>query len=145
IGRWLAIARAEGVGDRVLFVGRRPRAALRCYYSAADLFLTTPWYEPFGITPLEAMASGTPVIGANVGGIKFSVRDGETGYLVPPEDPELLAERVAHLYQTPKLLTVFRRMAIRRANDLFTWQKVGSMVASLYEDVIRASQPTSAA
>jgi len=145
IARLQSIVRAEGVEDHVTFVGRRGRDALKYYYSAADLFLTTPWYEPFGITPLEAMASGTPVIGANVGGIKFSVRDGETGYLVPPEDPELLAERVAHLYQTPKLLTVFRRMAIRRANDLFTWQKVGSMVASLYEDVIRASQPTSAA
>src|SRR5205085_12063424 len=106
IGRWLAIARAEGVGDRVLFVGRRPRAALRCYYSAADLFLTTPWYEPFGITPLEAMACGTPVIGANVGGIKFSVRDGETGYLVPPRDHLAVAERLAHLYRHTRIRDV---------------------------------------
>src|SRR5204862_3757898 len=101
----------------------------------------TPWYEPFGITPVEAMACGTPVVGANVGGIKFTVRDGETGYLVPPEDPDALAERLAHLHTHPKLLSVFRRQPIRRANDLFTWHKVTNAVAALYEDVLAASQP----
>src|SRR5205814_8009319 len=92
IGRLQEIARAEGVGDRILFAGRQSRDRLKLYYSAADVFVTTPWYEPFGITPLEAMACATPVVGSNVGGIKFTVRDGETGYLVPPGNPEALAE-----------------------------------------------------
>ncbi len=60
----------EGVADAVTFVGSRGRAELRDYYSAADVFVSTPWYEPFGITPVEAMACGTPVIGSAVGGIK---------------------------------------------------------------------------
>jgi D-inositol-3-phosphate glycosyltransferase len=141
IGRLQEIARAEGVADRVTFTGRKGREALKYYYSAADIFVTTPWYEPFGITPLEAMACGTPVVGANVGGIKFTVRDGETGYLVPPNDPDALAERIAHLYRHPKLMSVYRRQAIRRANDLFTWQKVANAMAALYEDVLAASQP----
>ncbi len=141
IGRLQAIARAEGIADHVTFVGRKGREALKYYYSAADIFVTTPWYEPFGITPLEAMACGTPVVGANVGGIKFTVRDGETGYLVPPNDPDALAERLAHLYQHPKLMSVYRRQAIRRANDLFTWQKVTNAVAALYEEVIAATRP----
>jgi D-inositol-3-phosphate glycosyltransferase len=141
IGRLQAIAEAEGIEDAVTFVGRKGRDALKYYYSAADVFVTTPWYEPFGITPVEAMACGTPVIGANVGGVKFSVRDGETGYLVPPNDPDRLAERLAHLYQHPKLLSVFRRQATRRANDLFTWQHVANGVASLYDDVIAARHP----
>jgi phosphoheptose isomerase len=76
-----------------------------------------------------------------VGGIKFTVRDGETGYLVPPDDPKALAERLAHLYKHPKLLALFRRQAIRRVNDLFTWQKVTSAVAALYEEVLAARQP----
>ena len=63
----------------------RPRRNLQHFYSAADVFVTTPWYEPFGITPLEAMACGTPVIGADVGGIRYSVADGVTGLLVPPK------------------------------------------------------------
>ncbi|MBF6599137.1 MAG: glycosyltransferase [Dehalococcoidia bacterium] len=141
LGRLRGVARTEGVADDVQFVGRRGRDALKYYYSAADIFVTTPWYEPFGITPVEAMACGTPVVGANVGGIKFTVRDGETGYLVPPNDPDALAERLSHLYRHPKLLSVFRYQAVRRVNDLFTWRKVGDSVALLYEDVLAAARP----
>jgi glycosyltransferase involved in cell wall biosynthesis/phosphoheptose isomerase len=140
IGVLQAIAREEGVADLVTFTGRRGRETLKYYYSAADVFVTVPWYEPFGITPVEAMACGTPVVGANVGGIKFTVRDGETGYLVPPKEPEMLAERLAHLYAHPKLMSVLSRQAIRRANDLFTWQKVAAAVAAVYEEVRAASQ-----
>src|SRR5207248_795288 len=106
IGRLQALAAEEGVRELVTFVGRRGRETLKYYYSAADIFVTVPWYEPFGITPVEAMACGTPVIGSNVGGIKFTVRDGETGYLIPPNDPVALAERLAYLYEHPKLRSV---------------------------------------
>jgi D-inositol-3-phosphate glycosyltransferase len=143
IGRLQQIAKEEGVLDRVIFAGRRGRDVLKYYYSAADIFITTPWYEPFGITPVEAMACGTPVIGANVGGIKFTVRDGETGYLVAPDDPEAVAERIAHLYNHPKLLSVFRQQAINRANALFTWQRVTNAMAALFEQVLAANQPES--
>jgi glycosyltransferase involved in cell wall biosynthesis/phosphoheptose isomerase len=136
IGRLREVAREEGVEELVTFVGRRGREALKLYYSAADVFVTVPWYEPFGITPVEAMACGTPVIGSNVGGIKYTVRDGETGYLVPPCDPERIAERLAYLYAHPKLMGLLSRQAIRRANDLFTWEKVASAVAGVYEDVL---------
>src|ERR687886_510592 len=121
----------------------RPRPGLQTRstsWGAADMFITTPWYEPFGITPLEAMACGTPVVGANVGGIKFSVRDGETGYLVPPSDPAALAERLAHLYRHPRLLSVLGRQAIRRVNDLFTWERVAGSMASLYDEVLVAQR-----
>jgi phosphoheptose isomerase len=131
----------EGVADRVTFVGRRGRDSLKYFYSAADVFLTTPWYEPFGITPVESMACGTPVVGSNVGGIKFTVRDGETGYLVPPEDADALAGRLLYLYQNPKVRGLLGRQAVRRANDLFTWQKVTNTIASLYEDVLVRSKP----
>jgi D-inositol-3-phosphate glycosyltransferase len=140
IMRLQMIAAELGVADQVTFVGRQGREVLKHYYSAADIFITTPWYEPFGITPIEAMACGTPVIGANVGGIKFTVRDGETGYLVPPNDPIALAERIAHLYQQPQLLNDFGQKAIHRANTLFTWQTVTTMMARLYEQVIAANQ-----
>ncbi|MDX2096793.1 MAG: glycosyltransferase [Leptolyngbyaceae cyanobacterium bins.59] len=141
LARLQAIATELGVGDRAAFVGRRGREVLKYYYSAADVFVTTPWYEPFGITPIEAMACGTPVIGSNVGGIKFTVRNGETGYLVPPNDPQAIADRIAHLYQHPSLLQRFQQQAIQRANELFTWQKVTHAVASLYEQVITSYHP----
>lgn len=140
IARLQQIAREEHITDQVTFVGRRGREVLKYYYSAADIFVTTPWYEPFGITPLEAMACGTPVIGSNVGGIKFTVRDGETGYLVAPKDPDGLAEKIAYLYANPKLLGVFSRQAIQRVNDLFTWNKVVKGLKALYEQVLADKQ-----
>jgi glycosyltransferase involved in cell wall biosynthesis/phosphoheptose isomerase len=136
IGRLQGVAREECVEELVTFVGRRGRETLKYYFSAADVFVTVPWYEPFGITPVEAMACGTPVVGSNVGGVKYSVRDGETGYLVPPKDPDLLAERLAHLYQHPKVMGLLSRQAVRRANDLFTWEKVTASVAAVYEEVV---------
>ncbi len=142
--RLQGIAEEEGVAHLVTFVGRRKREVLKYYYSAADVFISTPWYEPFGITPVEAMACGTPVIGSNVGGIKFTVRDGETGYLVPAEHPGALAERLAHVYAHPKVLALLRRQGIRRVNDLFTWQRVAASASELYESVIAAQRPRSA-
>src|SRR5262245_42499006 len=94
IARLRVIASEAGVADRVTFTGRRSRELLKLYYSAADAFVATPWYEPFGMTSVEAMAWGTPVVGARVGGIKCSVLAGLTGYLVPTSDPLALAARI---------------------------------------------------
>jgi D-inositol-3-phosphate glycosyltransferase len=129
------------VADAVTFVGSRGRQALRSFYGAADVFVSTPWYEPFGITPVEAMACGTPVVGSNVGGIKTTVRDGETGFLVPPNDPVALADRLALLFREPTLRRAFSRRAVRRANALYTWRRVSASIAELYEDVLAARRP----
>jgi D-inositol-3-phosphate glycosyltransferase len=68
--------------------------------------------------------------------IKFSVKTGETGYLVPPNQPEQLAERLQYLFEQPHLLKLMGQQAIRRCQDHFTWQKVTSAVASLYEELL---------
>ena len=141
IARLQSIAEQENVANHVVFKGRCDRDQLKYYYSAADIFVTTPWYEPFGITPVEAMACGTPVIGSNVGGVKFTVRDAETGYLVPPNDPAALAERIADVYRHPQLIRVLSRHGIRRVNDLFTWERVANAMATLYEEVLTARLP----
>jgi D-inositol-3-phosphate glycosyltransferase len=135
IGRLQDLAADEGVADRVLFTGSRGRSELRPLYAAADVFVTTPWYEPFGITPVEAMACGTPVIGAAVGGIKATVRDGETGFLVPPHDPAALADRLARLARDPALRRALGRAARRRACTLYTWERVARQVADVYDEV----------
>ncbi|HYD56799.1 MAG TPA: glycosyltransferase family 1 protein [Burkholderiales bacterium] len=135
IGRLKALAESEGVAELVTFTGRRSREFLKLYYSAADVFVTTPWYEPFGITPLEAMACGTPVAGADVGGIRFSVADGITGALVPPKDPEALAARLAEMLRDPVRLRELGKNGIKRVHGQFTWQKVARSVGLLYEQV----------
>ena len=140
IGRLQKIAAQEGVLDRMIFCGSRGRHEIKYYYSAADVFISTPWYEPFGITPVESMACGTPVIGASVGGIKYTVVDGETGYLVPPDDPQAVAERLIELQQNPHILQQFSQQALNRVNELFTWQKVGQMIAGFYEAILAETQ-----
>lgn len=136
LGRLMALTRELGIAHAVTFTGQRQREQLRYYYSAANVFVTTPWYEPFGITPLEAMACGTPVIGTAVGGIKTTVVDGETGYLVPPNDPEALAERLAWLYHNPHVAQRMGWSGMRRAYQHFTWRRVAANIARVYENVI---------
>lgn len=134
------LAAETGVSDQVLFAGRKDRGLLKYYYSAADLFITTPWYEPFGITPLEAMACGTPVIGANVGGIKYSVADGVTGALVTPDSPGELAAKISELLNNKAGLRVLGKQAIKHVNNNFTWAKVTDHLTALYQQVIAASR-----
>ncbi|WP_423345616.1 glycosyltransferase family 4 protein [Larkinella sp. VNQ87] len=139
IGRLQHLAEQEGIADRVTFVGRRDRNLLRYYYSAANVFVTTPWYEPFGITPLEAMACGTPVVGARVGGIQYTIVDGQTGLLVPPKAPDLLAEKLKLLIQHPRIAHALRARALRHVYREFTWLNVAHKTAALYEKLGVAS------
>ena len=142
IARLRAVAAEAGVADRVTFTGRRSRELLKLYYSAADAFVTTPWYEPFGMTSVEAMACGTPVVGARVGGIKYSVLDGSTGYLVPPNDPLALADRLNEICSSRRLAERLSSVAVRRAYGLFRWERVTQSLAAVYGDVrISASEP----
>lgn len=132
LARLRGIAQECGVASRVLFTGHRDRSELRTFYAAANVFVTTPWYEPFGITPLEAMACGIPVIGSAVGGVKHTVVDGMTGFLVPPRDPARLAERLATLHADPALARAMGAAGLRRAHSLFTWDRVAADIAGVY-------------
>jgi glycosyltransferase involved in cell wall biosynthesis len=139
IGRLQAIAHEHGVAEQLTFTGGRPRSELRDYYCAADVFVTTPWYEPFGITPLEAMACERPVIGADVAGIKHTVVVSVTGYLVPPNDPAALAalaDRLARFHRNPELARAFGRAGIRRVRASFTWRQVAMDLARVYAAVL---------
>ena len=139
IGVLQALARDMGVADQLRFVGRRQPADLFRWYSAADVAVTTPWYEPFGLTPLEAMACGTPVIGAAVGGIAFTIADGETGFLVPPRYPRALAARLDLLLDNPPLRQRLGSAGVARVVQFFSWPRVGAETAALYDRVLERS------
>ncbi|HUP05524.1 MAG TPA: glycosyltransferase family 1 protein [Caldimonas sp.] len=141
IARLQGLAHELGVADRITFAGARRREELPACYGAADVFVTTPWYEPFGITPLEAMASGVPVIGSAVGGIQYSVVDGITGFLVPPRDPCVLAERLRHLHANPWLAQAMGRAGVRRVRALFTWERVTADLVDVYESLAARREP----
>jgi D-inositol-3-phosphate glycosyltransferase len=141
IGRLAGIAREAGVERQVTFTGRRPTERLRLYYAAADVFITTPWYEPFGITPLEAMGCARPVVGSDVGGIRYTVIDGVTGFLVPPRDPGAVADRVARLLRDPALARAFGLCGLERVRTHFTWRQVGWQLEAVYASVLGLGAP----
>ena len=145
IGRLQRIACEEQVAHDVAFFGQRPRSELRYFYSAADVFVTMPWYEPFGITPVEAMACGVPVIGARVGGVQYSVEDGRTGFLVEPRNADALARRLAHVFSNPSIPRLLGKRARRRAWERFTWERVSRSLANLYAAVAAGAALTTPA
>lgn len=136
IGELQRLAADLGIAERVRFVGKRQPEELRFYYGAGDVAVTTPWYEPFGLTPLEGQACGRPVIGTAVGGITYTIVDGETGCLVAPRDPEALAEKLYMLLNQPELRERIGRAARARIERDFTWATVARRTAALYESLL---------
>jgi D-inositol-3-phosphate glycosyltransferase len=136
IGALQRLARELHVDDAVIFYGRRQPGELHLYYGAADVAVTTPWYEPFGLTPLEAMACGRPVIGSAVGGITYTIADGETGLLVPPREPAALAAALRQLLTNPALRVEMGRAARQRVEREFTWPVVARRTEALYRELI---------
>jgi glycosyltransferase involved in cell wall biosynthesis len=137
MARLRSLAAQLGIGEHVHFAGQQPRTELRYYYGAANAFVTTPWYEPFGITPVEAMACARPVIGSEVGGIKSTVVDGTTGFLIPSRDPQAVADRLATLHHNPELASAMGEHGLRRAYQHYTWRIVAQQAAAIYSAVIQ--------
>jgi glycosyltransferase involved in cell wall biosynthesis len=137
LGELQRLAEELGVADRVIFTGKRRQDELRDYYGAGDVMVTTPWYEPFGLTPLEAMACAKPVIGSDVGGLSFTIRHGETGLLVPPRSPEALGAAIRALLDDPDRRVTMGVAGRDRVERDFTWRSVAEHTASLYETIHR--------
>lgn len=133
LGELSQLARELGVRDRVTFIGKRQPDDLALYYGAADVAVTTPHYEPFGLTPLEAMACARAVVGSAVGGITYTVRDGENGLLVPPRDPHALARALAYLADQPSLRERMGAAGRARVEREFRWDIVAARTAGWYE------------
>ena len=136
LARLLAVARAAGVEGHVTFTGSRDRDVLRLYYSAADVFVTAPWYEPFGITPLEAMACATPVVASDVGGLRYTVVEGQTGLRVPARDPAALGRVMAELLADPARAQAMGRAGAARVRERFTWRQVAMQMEEVYRETI---------
>jgi glycosyltransferase involved in cell wall biosynthesis len=136
VRRLRVLAAEAGVADRVEFRGRVGRRELPALLRSADLAVCVPWYEPFGIVPLEAMACGVPVIGSAVGGIVDTVVDGQTGLHVPPRRPDLVADALAALLPDVERRTAFGRAAAARARGRYSWDRVASLTLQAYDDLL---------
>lgn len=130
--RLRAYAARCGVADRVHLVGQISRDAMPAVLRSADAVLCTPWYEPFGITPLEAMACGVPVVASAVGGLIDTVRDGVTGRLVPPRDPHALAAAVRETLGAPDVLDAYGRAGRERVTRRYSWNRIAADTLRVY-------------
>jgi glycosyltransferase involved in cell wall biosynthesis len=134
--RLRAVAAEIGVADRLVFTGSMPRADVPGWVRSADVVLAVPWYEPFGITPLEAMACGRPVVASAVGGLVDSVAEGVTGDLVPPRDPERLGDVVAALLADDARRAAYGAAGVERARARYRWSRVVADTEAVYRQVL---------
>ncbi|HYT09810.1 MAG TPA: glycosyltransferase [Mycobacteriales bacterium] len=130
------VAGRFGVADRVRLVGAVPRPDMPALLRSADLVVCAPWYEPFGIVPLEAMACGVPVVATAVGGFVDTVVDGATGTLVPPRRPDALAVAMRKLLSEPFWREAYGTAGVDRARSRYSWERIGGDTATVYEQVL---------
>jgi D-inositol-3-phosphate glycosyltransferase len=123
------------MGRMVVFLGKRAQDTLPYYYSAADVLVMPSHYESFGMVALEAMACGTPVIASQVGGLAFLVRDGETGYHVPDQDPEALCEKLLLLLGDPRRREAMGLCAAEYAKD-YAWANIAAQMMEVYKSLV---------
>ena len=124
------------IHDLVTFLGSKDQKVLPFYYAAAEMVVMPSHYESFGLVALEAMATGTPVIASEVGGLAFLVKDGETGFHVPSRDPEALAERICALLNDPGCQREMGRQAHLSAQK-YAWHNIADRIIELYKNVLR--------
>jgi len=135
----LAIIKKRGIKKNVKFVGFIPEEELPDYYRAADLFVLSSRYEPFGMTAVEAMASGTPCVITTHGGLSRVLEHGVHALLADTFDREELG---ISMYQALKYETLYHRLSVKgaqRARARFTWTGVTQKLLNKVEDLTDVS------
>jgi glycosyltransferase involved in cell wall biosynthesis len=143
--RLRGIAARSDAGARIELRGRLPQSALPAVYRSADLVVCAPWYEPFGIVPLEAMACGVPVVASSVGGLIDSVVDGGTGRHVPPRDVEAVTSAMQTLLADEAERRRLGANGRARMLGRYSWDRVAADTERSYRTVLarsRADHPT---
>jgi len=137
--RLKAVAADVGVRDRVDFLGSVAHHELPYFYSAADVCVMPSYSESFGLVGLEAQASGRPVVGSDVSGLRSVIRDQVSGYLIAGHDPAEYAERIGRLLEDPELAQQMGRRG-RLLAQRYSWTRTADRLRELFEDVAERAQ-----
>ena len=143
--RLVAIAEEHGVRDRVVLRGRVDHDAVPALLRSCDVVACVPWYEPFGIVPLEAMACGVPVLATAVGGMIDTVVHERTGWLVPPRSPDRIAAVLARLAADRALGRRLGAAGVERVRSRYTWERIAQSTADVYRQLARPAPAVPAA
>jgi len=142
----VSLARKLGLADRVRFLGARPHAEIVAWMRKAAMLVlpsvltSSGRVEGLGMVLLEAAATGIPVIGSRVGGIPEAVIDGETGYLVPPRDPEALCRRMRQLLDEPALRQQMGHRARAFVEQHFDVHRQNQKLEGFYDKLVTGTQ-----
>ncbi|MEU4574334.1 glycosyltransferase [Nonomuraea sp. ATR24] len=128
------LAGRYGLADRVRVIGSVPREDVPALMRSADVLVAVPWYEPFGMVPVEAMACGVPVVASAVGGHLDTVAG--AGLLVPPRRPRALARALRDVLDNPDRRRELGEAGARRARDRYGWPRVAELTEAVYTQVI---------
>jgi D-inositol-3-phosphate glycosyltransferase len=130
------LAADRGVGKRVVFTGGVRRDDLPALIRSADVVVAVPWYEPSGLTALETMACGVPVVVSAVGAHLDTVVDGATGLHVPPRLPSALAGRLRTLLTDPRLGPALGSASAARMRERYDWSRISAETEAVYDRLI---------
>jgi len=117
------------------FTGFVPYEDLKALYSACDIFVLPSFEEGHGIVLTEALASGNPLIGSNVGGIPMQIRDGWNGFLVEPGNERQLVEKIKYLIENEEERKIMGKNSRRLAEEVFDWKKIAENYLKVYKEV----------
>ncbi len=118
------------------FAEQASRKELAKYYAAADVCVIPSHYNPSGIVAIESMASGTPVIASNVGGLKYVIQHEQTGVLFPAFNSFILTRAISRLISQPEWRWKLGKSARERVEELFTWDGVAHQLNEFYLEQI---------
>lgn len=128
-----------GLERQVTFVGSKSEELLTKYFSAADVTVLPPFYEPCGISAIKALACGSSVIASRIGGLKTIVQENRVGVLFEAGNAEQLAEKIKILYDQPKINEELRKNARPYAEEHFNLLTIARAVGSVYGNLIEES------
>jgi mannosyltransferase len=120
------------LGSRIIFLGDLPLDEIPVWYRNVTIMVACPRYEPFGITPLEAMASGCAVIASRTGAFEHIVKEGETGLLVPTNNIDALANALRELMSNPDKAIAMGKLGRQRVAANFSIEKEAREINTIY-------------
>jgi len=138
---YAAYAKYLGLQENVVFKGRLVGGALTEAYQQSHVFAAPSTNEGFGMAILEAMACGLPVVASNIGGIPSLIAEGKTGFLVPPGDPEALAQKLSELLLKPAIADAFGKTAWAKTKEAFDWHRSAARYNHLFIQTLGKNVP----
>jgi glycosyltransferase involved in cell wall biosynthesis len=130
------LSKELGITNKVLFTGYLPDEDFLAYFNVAEVLVVPSTYEPFGIVALEGMATKTPIIVSDVGGLSEIVDHGWTGMKVPPDNSMALADTIVELLENQSLTKNIIKNAMEKLTHVYDWSIIADQTMKVYERVL---------